>query len=318
MTISATLAFDVTVPQHLVHRWAPSEVFLTDLRPEPAGYLAAARLPTSHTYFGDRPAGDGIDTMLLMECARQAATCVAHEHLGVPPGTMFLVTDWSLQLSEALATGDHGDRLRGPAVDPDTGRLTLRLQVTPQVRSGTVRGSRFEVELWLDAEPAGVMTINARYTPAEEAELVRRYHRKTPPPLSPQLPATPPGVAAKPEQVGRTRTANVVLFDCEINGNALSARLGTDPAHRGFYDHPQDHYPAMILLEAAGQAATALTEARVAGYHATFNRFAELDAPVLITATPDGGGAPIHVTFQQSHEVVAQIVVATRPTGPTR
>jgi len=306
--LSAALSFDAPVARHLVHRWALSEVFLTDVRADASGYQAAACLPAAHSYFADQPPRLGLDPMLSMECARQAATYIAHQHLGVPHGSMFLVADWSYTVPRELLTDEAAARLRAPAQRPGLGRLTMSMTVTPQVRSDVVRGARFDVLLWLDGEPAGEMTINARYTPAGEADLVRRYHRKTAPPLSPTLPVTPTGVALPPASVGRTRDANVVLFDAQLTSEHLRARLGTVPAHRGFYDHPQDHYPAMILLEAAGQAAVAHTGGRVGGYRAAFHRFAELDEPVLVTAVADGSDHT-HVTFVQADTVVARITV---------
>lgn len=318
MSVSIEPAFDRAVARHLVHRWAVSEVYLTQVAAEPGGYTAAAQLPAANTYFGDLAAPTGVDTVLLMECARQAATCIAHEHLGVPYGSMFLVADWTFDVPGELLAGDAVPHLHGPAYRPDTGRLTMHVTVAAQQRSGVTRGARFDVRLTLDGVPAGTMTVSARYTPREEAELVRRYHRRTAPTWSTDLPARPAGTPVPARVVGRTRTDNVVLFDAGITTDTVRARLGTVPAHRGFYDHPQDHYPAMILVEAAGQAATLLTGERIAGYRAVFTRFAEFDTPVLITAARVAPGQ-VHVTFTQAGEaVVAEIVVPVAAQGGRR
>lgn len=186
------LSYRRTVDRGDVHRWAVSEVFLTDYADLTADkYLAAAQLPPAHYYFGDHTghAADAPDSMLLLECCRQAATCIAHRGLGVARDSAFHVTEWTLDLTGDTPPPAH-DRPR---------ELNIEAAVTrSQVRSGTVRAARYVLELSHGGTTFGRCDISARYSPAEEAEIVRRYHRKSAPPLSDSLPAVPPGTPVPP------------------------------------------------------------------------------------------------------------------------
>jgi hypothetical protein len=314
------LSYTQTVDRHSVHRWSVSEVFLTDVQPISGGrFAAAAQLPTSHSYYGDHvlpgeliAGGDvadrgssAVDPMLLMECFRQSATWLAHHSLEVPMGTAFLVTEWSLRLTR-VAQIDRTGR-------PGCVRIDLE---APQAlsRGGLVRSARYLGELVLDGTPIGHADVAARYVPAAEAAAVRAYHRTTSPPLSTSLPARPAGRPVEPLLVGRRDAENVVLFDAEHRAEATVARLGTRPDHRGFFDHPQDHYTAMILFEAARQIALLDHHSRrpraetwLTGLAGRFHYFAELDAPVQLRAMPTSTGTAVQV--QQHDRAVAELRV---------
>ena len=307
MPESCELDYTRTVDRHLVHRWSVSEVFLTDVRTISADrFAAAAQLPTSHSYYGDQARADGtVDPMLLMECFRQAATWIAHRCLEVPRDTSFLVTDWKMPL-------DRPARIE-PAGRP--GQLRIDIEIAQVLnRGGCVRGARFLGQLILDGSPIGQAEVAARYVPAAESVAVRGYHRESRPPLSTSLPDRPLGQPVEPRLVGRRRPENVVLFDVEHHCAATGASLGTCPDHRGFYDHPQDHYTAMILFEAARQIALFDDGAReqaaepdVIGLAGRFHYYAELDSPVRLWATPRPTGSAVEI--RQNGRVVAEIDV---------
>ncbi len=322
------LSYDRTVDRRTVHRWALSEVFLTDVQRAGANrFFAAAQLPTSHVYYCDHTApASVVDSLLLLECCRQAATWTAHEHLAVSHGSTFLVANWALQLVGA----------DWPTNGEQPGRLGLDLVVTPSHTRGEVtRGAEFDMRLYLDGLFIGTTSIAARYIPADEATAVRAYHRKTPPPMSTSLPSVPIGTAVSPREVGRGDPNNVVLYNPMLDGNRIRATLATRAAHRSFYDHPQDHYTAMILLEAARQMAFLSTEssggssaiaAGVSGFEAQFALFAELDSPVIVNAahatlgTDAGEKAVVPVMFEQGDSALAEatVTMSRRHPGPAR
>jgi hypothetical protein len=303
-TPAPVLSYRRTVDRVDVHRWAVGEVFLTDYADLSADtYIAAAQLPPAHHYFGDHtgPAADRPDSMLLLECCRQFATCIAHRGLGVARDSAFHVTEWTLALTGDAPLPPH-DRPR---------ELTLEAAVTcSQVRSGTVRAARYVLEISLGGALLGRCDISARYSPAEEAEIVRRYHRRSAPPLSGSLPAVPPGTPVPPADVARRDPANVALADARRVAGGVSAVVAVPPGHRTHFDHPQDHYTAMILMEAARQAAllAAGTGVRVTGYQSRFARFAELDAPVRVAAVRHTRDE-VAVRFRQDGTVVSEIAV---------
>nr|WP_248002016.1 AfsA-related hotdog domain-containing protein [Streptomyces sp. RPA4-2] len=94
-----------------------------------------------------------------------------------------------------------------------------------------------------------------------------------------------------------------------------------DTAHPTFFDHPVDHIPGMVLLEAARQAAlvsTGMPDALLLGLKSNFARYAEFDAPCWIEprVEPHGtdGGVLVRVRGTQHAETVftAELVLSPR------
>lgn len=315
------LSYERTVDRRDVHRWSLSEVFLTDVRPRGSdGFAAAAQLPSSHAYYGDH-LGPGVDSLLLMECCRQAATYLAHHELGVARDSAFMVSEWSLDLTPA--DGRPGLPDAAPTGGRPPGRLSIETTVTDRKsRGGVVRGARFLMRLHLDGRFLGSADIGAKYIPAEEAAIVRSHRRRTAPPQSTSLDATPAGTPVPPASVGRRTPTNVVLYDAGDDAGAVRARVAVPPSHATHFDHPQDHYTAMTLLEASRQLVLLALERVgetlpvVTGYRARFVQFAELDSPVMAhtgpgpaAPDPDGPAVTLPVVFRQGDGVVAEIAV---------
>ena len=62
-------------------------------------------------------------------------------------------------------------------------------------------------------------------------------------------------VPVEPLRVGRRLRRNVVVGDAQFGDGELHCAVVTDTTHPSFFDHPQDHVPGMMMLEAARQAA---------------------------------------------------------------
>ncbi len=150
------LTFDRTVDRSLLHRYALSEVFLTDSRRiDDRDYIAAAQLPPFHAHYTDHPAGGaGIDPMLLLECARQAETYGGHVYFGVPTGTHFILRRWSMRI-------DAPHALRRP-VAPTELRLTVHTH-TARVVDDQLRALTYDVGLVLAERQVGTVSIQVAY-----------------------------------------------------------------------------------------------------------------------------------------------------------
>lgn len=115
-----------------------------------------------------------------------------------------------------------------------------------------------------------------------------------PAPSPESLPAG--GADLAPAAVGRSRAADVLLTR-PAAGPAGRWLLRVDQQHPVFFDHPSDHVPGMVLLEALRQAGHA-TLAPVAagpdrpialtGCQIAFRAFCELTSPVVIEAAHTG------------------------------
>jgi hypothetical protein len=286
-----------TVPSQYVHRAAIAEVLLTSWRAHDGGFTVTAQWPRCHSFY--RPVADGRcqDPMLGAETVRQAGLLLAHAEFGVPLGHQFLVSELSFETTP--------EALRVSEAPTD---LELEVSCHDIVRRGDrLSGMRYDVHFLRGGVPAG--SGHAKYT-CTSPSVYRRLRADRVlgplPELEPECPVA----------VGRTDARDVVLtaFD------GTSRQLRVDLSHPALFDHPLDHVPGMLLLEAARQAALAASfPERVfpVALDIKFLRYAELDQPCVITTargqTGNDGRTPIRVTATQEGEAVFTSTVTVQP-----
>jgi hypothetical protein len=92
---------------------------------------------------------------------------------------------------------------------------------------------------------------------------------------------------------------NVLLSRVErrsaVDGECFEAEMVVDGTHPFFFEHPLDHIPAMMLVEAGRQLGIAISHLYLGvplgtmfatkSFDIRFTEFAETNRPVLITAT---------------------------------
>ncbi|MER7699606.1 MULTISPECIES: ScbA/BarX family gamma-butyrolactone biosynthesis protein [unclassified Streptomyces] len=284
--------FEQTVPRTLVHRAAISEVLLTGVRPcEDDKLRIGAQWSRGHSYYG-AVAGRWHDPMLFAEAIRQAGLLLAHEVLAIPLGFSFLTETMSFDITE------EGVQLgRGPA------HVVLDVSLRDVVRRGnTVSAYAYDVVAHRDGRRVGSGSATAKcVNPAVYRRLRGDYTGATP---SRSLPA-----AMSPELVGRTCEFDVVLAAESRDG---SRALRADPDHPVLFDHPVDHLPGMVLMEAARQAALdALRrpEGLLVACDAEFHKYVEFDSPCLISTSEREAAGPgreaLSVAFHQGGSPVA-------------
>ncbi|MEU6106020.1 AfsA-related hotdog domain-containing protein [Streptomyces flaveolus] len=287
--LAAGLSYDRTVSRDLVHRWSLSEVFLTDHRDiDGTSFHAAAQLPLSHSYYCDHLGPVALhDPLLVLEACRQSVTCAAHENQGVARSTTFMVTSWDVQIADPQ-TLRRGER---PGELGILGRVTAR-----QERGGRLRRLVFAMELVLDGAFLGTLTMDVTCTPTDQYHALRRMQRGSEVPTAFTLAGETTGTPAPAGATARLDPRNAVLDDLVLREGTLSALLSPRTyRNRSMYDHPYDHVPAMVFSEAARQCAQLLTGPGTEGrwlrsLTGDFQRFAELDAPVHITASVQDTG----------------------------
>ncbi|GIF23860.1 hypothetical protein BJ973_004471 [Actinoplanes tereljensis] len=284
---------DTTVEPSSIHRRHTETVFLTDVQPDgDGGFVAAAILPDDHAYYAAHtaPANRRLDPMLVLEACRQAHNYLAHTYFGVEAGAAFILNSFALRLAPDAHT-------QLPATG--TGLLTMTLPPPePQLLGRRTRGLTPSFHLSIAGTPIGESSMTVGYVSAPAYRALRTRHRTGPLITSDDLPPGDRTGAVAPARVGRIRAADVLLAD--LAGDR--ARLLVPVEHTGLFDHPLDHIPGTLFIEAARQLATALSAepraATMTSMSATFHAFAELDAPVELTATGQvvtatQGGIPV-------------------------
>ncbi|MBT2443401.1 gamma-butyrolactone biosynthesis enzyme [Streptomyces sp. ISL-36] len=300
-----------TVPRQYVHRAAVSEVLLTGWEAVPGvpaghsdAFVVQAQWPRGHSLFSQ--AGGYQDPMLLIESVRQIGSLLSHAEFGVPFGHHFLMWNMSFATTEELLVAGTAPT-----------EVELHTVCRDVVRRGkALGGMRYDVTVKVDG--VALATAGAAFSCTSAA--VHRRLRGDRPTSTDRVVGCP----IDPARVGRTDVGHVVLTEASTRettgGQEYAWELRVDTAHPIFFDHPVDHVPGMVLLEAARQAAhasTGLPDALVVALDSTFTRYAELDAPCRIGAVPGepdaSGDVPVRVSgTQQGRTVFCADVVLRR------
>lgn len=112
----------------------------------------------------------------------------------------------------------------------------------------------------------------------------------------------------------RTHPRNAALLPQPDTANPDQALLRVDRAHPFFFDHPLDHLPGLLLLEAAVQLVqrSAPSGHFVSAIEGRFLRYALFDAPVQLQARPLGQRIQC-VTLSQRGQARAEVTVTLAP-----
>jgi 2-oxo-3-(phosphooxy)propyl 3-oxoalkanoate synthase len=291
-----------TVPKELVHRASVAEVMLTDwARRSEDHFTLAAQWPRGHNFFTTI---DGChDPLIAAETIRQAGVLLAHTEYAVPFGHHFLVSD--------LNVTAHPAHLR-VGTTPATLELDVHVHDVKE-RRGEVTGLRIEVTVHRDGHRAATGGGTLTCIPPK---IYQRLRAGRGPASTPVLPLTAP---EPPQRVGRMSPTDVVLSPL---GEPGRWQLRVDTRHPVLFDHPLDHVPGMLLIEAARQATTATLGHTSLPLTVTsqFLRYTELDTPTTIRATPTpgtdldpAGTRTVLVTATQEEETLFRCTLTTAP-----
>ncbi|MFD9721167.1 ScbA/BarX family gamma-butyrolactone biosynthesis protein [Streptomyces sp. NPDC059076] len=293
-----------TVPKELVHRAAVAEVLLTGWgRTDGGRFTASAQWPRGHSFFTPI-SGSHYDPLMIMETIRQVGSLIAHTEFDVPLGHQFLLRDLQVSVSP--------EHLRVEGV-PAALDIEITYTDVKRRRYGHA-GAHYETVVSRDGQVVATGAATYTCTTPEVYQRVRgdRVLRGD----WPQLQLTAP---VSPQSVGRVSPIDVVLSPV---GEAHRWQLRVDTRHPILFDHPVDHVPGMVLIEAARQAATAVlkgtslvseTELMPSRIVSKFRRYTELDSPCLIEAHPIPTGpdeAAVLVTGLQNGDQVFNCTVA--------
>ncbi|MER7674476.1 ScbA/BarX family gamma-butyrolactone biosynthesis protein [Kitasatospora sp. NPDC096128] len=277
-----------TITRELVHKSDPDEVLLTTWRRTgPDSFSVTARWPADRPFY--RSADGGFEPLLATETVRQLFPLISH-------------VGYDTSFDHHLVWEHHWYTL-DPAVLRTDGRpavLELEVACSELLRRRTgPAGMTLDVHILRD----GIRLASARSRFTVQAPAVYRRLRGADTDRERAMAAAPPAPEGIPAiRTGRPDQADVLLSETppgefpEETSDGISESSGpdardwwlrVDTAHRQYFDHPVDHVPGMLLLEAARQAAQAVRHPAPAlpvTMSAAFQRYVDLDAPCRITA----------------------------------
>ncbi|MFC8511396.1 ScbA/BarX family gamma-butyrolactone biosynthesis protein [Streptomyces sp. NPDC057411] len=309
--MSVTVADDLhallatSIPREFVHKTAQSEVLLTGWFPVEADrFRVTASWPVDHAFY--EPVNGHHDPLLIAESVRQTVPLLSHAAYDVPFGHRQTWSTFRYEI-EPAALVVRG----GPA------EVEMDIRCSDVVRrGGRLVSVRMRVEMSVDGAPLGwVETAFSNMSPsvyprlrgayADIAEAVRR-----------SVPLAPP---MAPGQVARSRFADVVLSPTNA---PLRTELRVDHSHPFLFDHPVDHAPGMLLLEAARQATHAAAGDRpviARAMDVVFTQYVEFDAQCWIQAdVEERDQGLVRVRAEQNGVSAFSALVTTAPLLPAK
>ncbi|MET9496595.1 ScbA/BarX family gamma-butyrolactone biosynthesis protein [Streptomyces sp. NPDC006552] len=302
---SQTLAAPARIPGRLVHKRNADEVLLTSfLRLENEEFLINAEWPKRHAFYGARHGH--LDPLLAVESVRQSVPLISHAGYGAAMNNRqsWLFLRYSLD-ARALRIPERG------------ARSPLQMHVACSKgsrRTAQLGGLAMSVTLRRGEVRVGSVHTSFRNYSTALYQRVRGPYADLDASVARALPLAPP---TAPAAVGRGDFGDVVLSPTDT---PLHSQLRVDLGHPVLFDHPVDHVPGMLLLEAARQAAHAATAPHPmipVAMDAAFARYTELDAPcwIHIDALPDDaeGRVRLLVSALQNEAVTFSSVVTMEP-----
>ncbi|WP_432020725.1 ScbA/BarX family gamma-butyrolactone biosynthesis protein [Streptomyces sp. 1222.5] len=318
------------VHRELVHRSNPVDVLPTGWR-----VLAKDRFVISVAWPVDHPFYTRVNgkhsANLIGETIRQCGLLLAHAAYDVPLGHHFVMWDMTYTREAGPADGDRAVhhlevevtcsdlRFRGTRLGAMTCDMTLRADGETVAQGGgrfdivspaayrRLRGTRMES----GARPAEIGAAQARSGGSgSEPPSVSGAGLEPPGASEPVQPDPVP-----PETVGRTRVIDVLLAPAHTRTDAAPTdrwQLRADFGHPTLFDHPNDHFPGMVLLEAAFQAANAAVAPGLLHHHTAakvaFLGYVEYSTPCWIEARATTAGSPltavVEITARQNDRLV--------------
>ncbi|WP_326783197.1 ScbA/BarX family gamma-butyrolactone biosynthesis protein [Streptomyces sp. NBC_00151] len=308
------------VPQSYTHKTRPEEVLLrTWERTGPDAFTVTAQWPRDHRFYRTRHGL--LDPMLLSETIRQTLPLLSHGAYAVPLGHQLLWQDldWHLVAPDPeIPAGPEGPLALHTGPHPAPALVELRI-TCPKVTYRRDRAAAIALTVQVLRDGAPFATAHSRFTIQARTVYERLRGRYADIAAVRVLPLSPP---ASPRPVGRDGFEDVVLSPTHTPDRW---QLRADTTHPILFDHPVDHAPGMLLLEAARQAAQALAHPAptvAVGMESVFTRYAELDSPcwILADALPADlvGRTRVRVTARQNDRDIftSTVTLAPAPAHP--
>jgi 2-oxo-3-(phosphooxy)propyl 3-oxoalkanoate synthase len=288
------------VPRELVHKKAAGEVLLAGAAmPRPNVFTVFAEWPGRHRFYHPDPVGRP-DPLLFVETVRQAGIYLSHRYYQVPLDFRFVFQELTDLTIDDPAPAGHGP-----------------VTATAYCRPATASSGRFaaSMDVVLSAHGRRIGRASVRWIALRPAAYhrVRGLRDRT---------GTAPNVGRPlhPADVGRIRARDVLLLD----DGGPGWRLRVDDRHPFFFDHPTDHVPGIMLLEAFRQvgwrtAGGIHPAVRLTGLSTSFASFCELDVPVFFDSEQiPGDELSVRVRATQSGHTAATGTLTFAPTHHTR
>jgi hypothetical protein len=271
-------------------------------------YVAVGTLPTTHPYYTDSP--DQVrDPLFLAEFIRQGVEVIARTFLNVPEADHLILKDIDLVLDPAFL------------LTPDRNAVDIRVSLQADQLRCNRRGRIYAIDGPFVATIGGTPAATYDGTIAFIAPDVFGALRggKSAPPFGDPVGYVEPQDAGS---LGKKADKHVLIGSAAARRDGHTAVI-LPQARPPFYDRPLDHYPGMVMAEAARQLVTRTAyltrdvmphEVRIGAVKMDFQAFAECDTPPILRAvatTRTPRGQWFDVTVSQADQTRAVFTIET-------
>ena len=225
--------------KHLVHKAFNSEIFLTDShRIDESTFEIAAFLPRSHIYYNDTQDFTRHDVSALLEVFRQCSILVAHKFYGVALNSKFIFdsADFKVLHNEVLENS------------PQSYQAIIKIAVLQvKHKRGNDYGLLLDMWLFIDSKKYATKIMDMSWFAPKMYERLRgEIANENYIPLDKN--------EMSPKSLGRSTITNVVITQFLQESQYFQTTIIPNQAHPAFFDHPLDHLPASLLIEAIRQS----------------------------------------------------------------
>ena len=227
--------------RRLLHKNEKNEVFLSFCNIcSPNEYYAQAFLHEHH-YYNDH-ARPLTDLMKLLECARQAETYIVNTYEKQPLDTRFVLTGWTCSLT--------GDVIINSGILNHSVSLKIATSNTRRVKERLLSQS-YDIDIYKEETHIANVFMSVKYMTENAYCIIRKGKFKCKP--SKSIMDSVKKVKINPAMVFRRNKNNVVVNEPVFDNDRVTSKLDVNMANTAYFDHVQDHYPAMVLMEAGKQ-----------------------------------------------------------------
>lgn len=245
--------------------------------------------------------GGGLDPMLISQTHRQSSLLIAHAALGVPSSDQTMLQNLNFTVAP-----------EGRLPADQTALVDVEVSCAEAGRRGRVlTGLHTEIDIRNDG--ALLAHTDCDFSWVSPA-VYRRLRGERLEAAWGQEPIPDPVPA---HSVGRADDIEVVLAPTGQSGRWM---LRNEIGNLALFDHAVDHVPGLVLVEAAHQAAFALTEGafQPTAVTNTFCRYVEFGAPCRIEAAELPSTVPDTVTVEVIGRQNGDVTFRSTLTGPRR
>lgn len=259
-----------SVPSWLVHKLDPAANLVDTVVQVNKSVVQCQITPLKAPGPATQLEGGREHPLTLVEAFRQSVIATCHAVYGVPLTSAFAMKTIGIEVFDPETMENSRDQ----------GSIYLTLSFTLNYRDETLASSTVEVSFARGGAVFARGRASLALLPPKVYDRVRQGAVKR------EYRSERPRLAAG--EVGAVDDASVLLGAARRSD---SWPIALDTGHPGYFDHPADHVPGMLVLEAIRQAVHAAgAEEAPTVWAAEFHRYVELEASldVRVTRSPCG------------------------------